>query len=214
MRARRPGRSAAAAPGAGPPSRRAARRRLRRAPGREMWQPAEVWPVADRLFLGDYQSGERALAGSELPVGPGEGAAPFAGLVSLCAMPLISDEPVAGPTRALTEWLSIPILDGGRGEGELESALGIIVPFVRRRRVTGNVLVHCAAGMSRSVAVMAALLCEDGMELGAAFQRIVQAKAAALYPFVGDPNALIAPAPEFRSCLARLYSRRESAGER
>ncbi|MBN2195794.1 MAG: dual specificity protein phosphatase family protein [Polyangiaceae bacterium] len=180
---------------------------------REMWQPRGVWLVAERLYLGDYRSGERALAGSEKPVAPDGVPAPFAGIVSLCPMPLLSDETIDGPARATTEWLAVPILDGGRGEGELESALGLIVPFVRRRRVTGNVLVHCAAGMSRSVAVMAALLCEDGMTLEAALRRIIEAKATALYPFVGEESSLIALAGEFTGCLNRLYGRPSNPAE-
>lgn len=167
-----------------------------------------MWLVAERLYLGDYRSGERALAGAERPVAPDGVPAPFAGIVSLCPMPLLSDEPLEGPARSSTEWLAVPILDGGRGEGELESALGVVVPFVRRRRVTGNVLVHCAAGMSRSVAVMAALLCEDGLDLDAALTRISSAKAAALFPFVpagGQP--LVSLATEFQACLCRLYGR-------
>ncbi len=172
-----------------------------------MWQPRRVWLVADRLFLGDYRSGERALAGWEQPVAPDGVPAPFAGVVSLCPMPLLSDEAVEGPARAATEWLAIPIMDGGRGEGELESALGLVIPFVRRRRVTGNVLLHCAAGMSRSVAAMVAVLCEDGAPLDAALRQVVAAKAAGLYPFVGDEGSLVAMAPEFRACLARLYGR-------
>jgi len=172
-----------------------------------LWQPARVWLVTDRLFLGDYRSGERALAGVEQPVAPDGVPAPFAGVVSLCPMPLLSDEPVDGPARATTEWLSVPIMDGGRGEGELESALGVVVPFVRRRRVIGNVLLHCAAGMSRSVAAMIAVLCEDGASLDAALRQVIAAKAAGLYPFVGDESSLVALAPEFRACLARLYGR-------
>ncbi len=173
-----------------------------------------MWRITERLYLGDYQSGELALAGTNRPVEPGTTQAPFAGVVSLCPMPLLSDEPITGPRHPQTEWLQVPILDGGVGEGELEAALTVIRPFVGRRQKRGNVLVHCAAGMSRSVAVVTALLCDLGASPQAALERIAAAKAEALYPFVGDPGDLVSPAWEFRSCLNRLYGRQQNQLER
>ena len=165
-----------------------------------------MWRIEDRLFLGDYRSGEQALAGQRRPVDPEGELKPFAGVISLCPMPLLSDETIEGPIEPETEWLQVAIMDGGSGEGEFEAALGVIRPFVKRRLEHGNVLIHCAAGMSRSVAVMAALLCDDGESIDAALDHIARAKARALHPFAGDPDDLVAPAREFRACLNRLYS--------
>lgn len=120
-------------------------------------------------------------------------------------MPLLSDGVLEGPCQLDTEWLKVPIMDGGRGESEFESALSLIRPFCRRRRCHGNVLIHCAAGMSRSVSMVAALLCDEGSSVRDALKQISQAKAKALYPFVGEEDDLIAPAWEFRACLDRLY---------
>jgi len=172
-----------------------------------------VWRISERLFLGDYKSGELALAGTSKPVEPEGASAPFTGIVSLCPMPLLSDEQL-GPRHPQTEWLKVPILDGGAGEGELESALTVARPFISRRRRSGNVLVHCAAGMSRSVALVAALLCEEGETVESALARIAHAKAEALYPFVGDPADLVSPAWEFQACLSRLYGRQQNHTKR
>jgi hypothetical protein len=165
-----------------------------------------MWRIEGRLYLGDYRSGEDALAGVQRPVDPTGALAPFAGVVSMCPMPLLSDESIEGPVPPQTEWLQVAILDGGNGEEEFELALGVARPFVKRRMQQGNVLIHCAAGMSRSVALVAALLCEAGVRLPEALQHIAAAKARALHPFAGDPADLIAPAWEFVSCLERLYS--------
>jgi hypothetical protein len=165
-----------------------------------------VWRIRPRLFLGDYESGTQALQGVERPTDPDGERRPFAGVVSLCPMPLLPGDPLE-PEHELTEWLRIPIFDGGNGEGELESALGVALPFIRRRQRHGNVLVHCAAGMSRSVSVIAAVLCADGEDVDAAFDHIARAKAEAFVTPVEDPDLLIAPAWEFRSCLSRLYAR-------
>lgn len=167
-----------------------------------------MWRVRERLYLGDYRSGERALAGEEQPVAPDGGLAPFAGIVSLCAFPLLASEAAVAPARLETQWLHLPICDGGMGEGELEAALRVALPFIRRRLEAGNVLVHCAAGMSRSVSVVAALLCEDGVDPDAALEAVADAKAAALAIPLGDAPLLIAPALEFRAFLARRYGPR------
>jgi protein-tyrosine phosphatase len=167
-----------------------------------------MWAIRERLFLGDYDSGVEALAGGVRPVGPSGELQPFSGVVSLCPIPLLPQDNVEEPTSEHTEWLKIPISDGGKGEGELEGALGVALPFMRRRMRTGNVLVHCAAGMSRSVAVVAAFLCEEGLSVEQAFDDIVRAKATS-YTF--SLELLIAPASEFRSCLHRLY---RGAGQR
>jgi len=169
-----------------------------------------VWLIHHRLYLGDYESGYEALHGAELETEPECVVAPFAGVVSLCPMPLIPDHEIDGPSRDETEWLHVPIFDGGNGEEEFEAALGVALPFIRRRRHQGNVLVHCAAGMSRSVSVIAAFLCEElETSVEAAFDQITEAKAKALDGLGYEPEFLIAPAWEFRSALRRRYDGRK-----
>lgn len=175
---------------------------------------AVVWRIHERLFLGDYQSGYEALQGAELATEPDGQLSPFTGVVSLCPMPLMPQHEIKGPVRDETEWLHVPIFDGGYGEDEFEAALSVALPFIRRRREAGNVLVHCAAGMSRSVSVLAAFLCEDHeASPDHAFDAIASAKAKAFDGLDYDPDLLIAPAWEFRSALGRLYgSRRNGPG--
>jgi Dual specificity phosphatase, catalytic domain len=164
-----------------------------------------VWRIEHRLFLGDYESGCAALGGAEQVTDPHGELLPFAGVISLCPMPLIPDHELTGPDRDETEWLHVPIFDGGSGEDEFEAALRLALPFIKRRQVHGNVLVHCAAGMSRSVSVIAAYLCESGATPDEAFDRVAEAKAEALVHMGYAPELLIAPAWEFQSCLKRLY---------
>jgi protein-tyrosine phosphatase len=166
-----------------------------------------VWRIDQRLYLGDYESGCAALAGEEQATDPEGDLAPFSGVVSLCPVPLLPDRDVSGPARRETEWLQIPILDGGNGEEEFESALAVALPFIRRRRQHGNVLVHCAAGMSRSVSVLAAYLCEhQGASVEEAFGLVADAKARAVSHLGLLPDLLIAPAWEFQSALRRRYA--------
>jgi hypothetical protein len=167
-----------------------------------------MWRIRRRLFLGDYASAEEALGGALYPVEPSDELSPFAGVVSLCPVPLVKGRGPERPMSEETEWLKIPIQDGGNGEGEFEAALGVALPFTWRRLRRGNVLIHCAAGMSRSVSVVAALLCAEGAGVEEAYQRIARAKATAIGPTVLGEDYLIAPASEFRSCLSRLYGSR------
>lgn len=171
-----------------------------------------MWRVESRIYLGDYRAGVDALGGAALPTDPSGDPKPFAGVVSLCPMPLFRGEPVEGPALLDTEWLKIPIMDGGNGDGELEYAIDLALPFIARRRKSGNVLVHCAAGMSRSVSVLAALLCEGGSGVEEAFEHIASSKAEALGPFSSDLSLLIAPAWEFRRYLERRYGRTRPDG--
>jgi Dual specificity phosphatase, catalytic domain len=158
-----------------------------------------MWRVTERLYLGDYRSGADALAGTA--------AVPVTGLVSLCQVPLLAGVGPDRPASPLTEWLLIPIQDGGNGEEEFEAAVGVAIPFIERRLASGNVLVHCAAGMSRSVSVVAAYLCKHGLDVRAAFRRIALSKARALGAPADLADELIAPCWEFRACLERLHGR-------
>lgn len=167
-----------------------------------------MWLIRERLYLGDYRSGRAALGGEPRPVAPAGREAPFAGVVSLCPVPLFADDAIAAPRSASTRWLLRPIADGGNGEEEFEATLAEALPFIDERMDAGNVLVHCAAGMSRSVSVIAAHLCARGMGVGAAYESIAEAKARALANQGFEAGMLVAPAVEFRSCLVRLYDRR------
>ncbi len=181
---------------------------LRRAAGRPRDPNNDVWRIDDRLWLGDYQSGCEALAGARRP-DASQDPTPFFGVVSLCPMPLFPTDQVTGPAENATEWLKLPIMDGGNGESEFEHALGVALPFVNRRRQLGNVLVHCAAGMSRSVSVIAAILCgQDAIAPDVAFERVADAKSAALGPFI-DRDLLICPAKEFKTALSKRFSDRD-----
>ncbi|MBX3182266.1 MAG: dual specificity protein phosphatase family protein [Polyangiaceae bacterium] len=160
--------------------------------------------IRERLYLGDYASGLAALAGvrRDLDGRP----APFSAVVSLCPMPLFPEDRVDAPECPETEWLEMPIADGGNGEHEFEGVLSVALPFITRRLQAGNVLVHCAAGMSRSVSVVAAVLCErESLTAASAFQHVARAKARAPGVRARDPLSLIEPAPEFRRCLQRRF---------
>jgi hypothetical protein len=167
-----------------------------------------VWAISDRLYLGDYWSGEQALAGALVPhpVAANEPNV-FSGVVSLCPMPLDGTETL-GPIHPDIQWLHLPISDGGLGDGEFAAALEICLPFVTERRAFGSVLVHCAAGMSRSVSVVAAVLCNDSADLSVdgAFRRIAEAKARAVGAPPEDADLLVAPAWEFHTHLRRRFA--------
>jgi hypothetical protein len=122
-------------------------------------------------------------------------------------MPL-DGEALLGPVCESTEWLHVPIADGGVGEGEFAAALDLCLPFVAQRRRHGNVLIHCAAGMSRSVSVVAAVLCIDDPTLSVdeAYRSIAHAKAAAIGTPPEDEDLVVAPAWEFLSYLRQRFA--------
>ena len=174
------------------------------------------WKIRERLFLGNYWSGERALLGLKVAEPSEDEATTFAGVVSLCAIPLEDAEPLIGPINPNTEWLHLPIADGGSGEAEFEAACDLALPFIQRTRSRGNVLVHCTAGMSRSVSLVAAVLCieEPEMDVETAFSEVAQAKGRALGVNPNEADLLIAPAWEFRVHLRQRFQRKSALGER
>ncbi len=175
-----------------------------------------MWKIRERLYLGNYWSGERALLGGGIPTESNGDSGPFAGVVSLCPVPLDDAEPLIGPIHSDTEWLHLPIADGGSGEGEFEAVCDLAIPFIQRVRQRGNVLVHCTAGMSRSVSLIAAVLCSEqpDLDVSEAFAEVAQAKGRALGVAPAEFDLLIAPAWEFRLHLRERYERKPALGER
>ncbi len=175
-----------------------------------------MWKIRDRLYLGNYWSGEQALLGQALPVEPEGDSQPFAGIVSLCPVPIENANPLIRPINPDTEWLHLPIADGGSGDGEFEAACDLAIPFVRHARRRGNVLVHCTAGMSRSVSMVAAVLCSEdpSLDVAQAYLEIAEAKGRALGVEPSEAEILIAPAWEFRLHLRQRFERNPPRGER
>ena len=175
-----------------------------------------MWKIRERLYLGNYWSGEQALLGHALPVEPDGPSQPFAGVVSLCPVPIESAEALISPIHPDTEWLHLPIADGGSGEGEFEAACDLALPFIRHARSRGNVLVHCTAGMSRSVSLVAAVLCAEDptLDVAQACVEVAEAKCRAMGVNPSDADMLIAPAWEFRVHLRQRFERTNPLSER
>ncbi len=165
-----------------------------------------MWSIAERLWLGNIVSGERALleASGRRTAGP-----EIVAVVSLCAMVQLERCGERVPANPDVKWLHLPIADGGCGVDEFLTALALGLPFVRRERQRGGVLVHCLAGVSRSPSFVAAALCDERPELtaSAAFAVVAVAKARALGL---DPTTaqVLAPAEDLRRGLARYLAER------
>lgn len=118
--------------------------------------------ITDRLAIGDVAS--RAETG-------------FVAVVSL-----LSSEPYDEQYKAPAVPIGVPVLliDIGDGRSGLESHLGAACSHISEYITHGCVLVHCGAGLSRSVAVVAAYLCRyAGMNLSEAVNFIKQRRQGA-----------------------------------
>jgi len=107
--------------------------------------------VTDRLAIGDVAS--RATP-------------EFVAVVSVLAT-APWDEQYRAP--AVPEGVPVHMIDLRDGEKGLETHLDAACAFIAERITKGCVLVHCGAGLSRSVSVVAAYLCRyAGMSLSEA----------------------------------------------
>lgn len=111
--------------------------------------------VTDRLAIGDVAS--RATPG-------------FVAVVSLLAT-APWDEQYGAP--AVPDGVPVHMIDLRDGEKGLETHLDGACAFIAEHITKGCVLVHCGAGLSRSVSVVAAYLCRyAGMSLSEAVNYI------------------------------------------
>lgn len=118
--------------------------------------------VTDRLAIGDVAS--RATPG-------------FVAVVSLLAT-APWDEQYGAP--AVPEGVPVHMIDLRDGEKGLETHLDGAVAFIAEHITNGCVLVHCGAGLSRSVSVVAAYLCRyAGMSLSEAVNFIKEKRQGA-----------------------------------
>ena len=118
--------------------------------------------ITDRLAIGDVAS--RAESG-------------FVAVVSLLAT-APWDEQHGAP--AVPEGVPVHMIDLRDGERGLEKHLGGACAFIAAQISRGCVLVHCGAGLSRSVSVVAAYLCRyAGMSLSEAVNFIKQRRQGA-----------------------------------
>ena len=107
--------------------------------------------ITDRLAIGDVAS--RAESG-------------FVAVISLLAT-APWDEQHGAP--AVPDGVPVHMIDLRDGERGLETHLGGACAFIAAHITRGCVLVHCGAGLSRSVSVVAAYLCRyAGMNLSEA----------------------------------------------
>jgi len=111
--------------------------------------------VTDRLAIGDVAS--RATPG-------------FVAVVSLLSSAPF-DEQYKAP--AVPEGVPVLLINIGDGHSGLEAHLDAACAFIAEHITKGCVLVHCGAGLSRSVSVVAAYLCRyAGMSLSEAVNYI------------------------------------------
>jgi protein-tyrosine phosphatase len=104
--------------------------------------------------------------------------------------------------------LHLPLAD--RADADLLTWLGVANAFIDRARRDGGVLVHCAAGVSRSAAVvMGYLMWKYGHSLQDAL-RIVRRARPCVRPNTGYVTVVVTAAPG--SCLALMEDGRRELG--
>ena len=124
--------------------------------------PANYDFITDRLAIGDVAS--RSTEG-------------FCAVVSLLSSSPF-DEQYKAP--AVPEGVPVLLIDQRDGGDGLEQHLDAACAFIAEHIVKGCVLVHCGAGLSRSVSVVAAYLCRyAGMSLVEAVNYIKERRQGA-----------------------------------
>ena len=124
--------------------------------------PANYDFITDRLAIGDVAS--RSTDG-------------FCAVVSLLSSAPFDEQYKAPP---VPEGVPVLLIDQRDGSDGLEQHLDSACSFIAEHIAKGCVLVHCGAGLSRSVSVVAAYLCRyAGMSLAEAVNFIKERRQGA-----------------------------------